>query len=401
MKLYLFNPEHDLALAHGLVRYLPPLVVRQFAYDFSFLPFWYAEEGSGILLFDENQLVFLEKYNELFNRSIQGVLPSQLKHLVGVEVIPWGWDYTIREWLIENGIQEEALPDEEALNTLTQISHRSFSVQLLPKLQLSPYFCGESHLFTSLEELNQFVEQQDFAVLKEPLSGSGRGIMWCEGDLIPSLQTWAKRVIERQDGVIGEPRYEKRVDFALEYHLSSEGGCRFVSYSLFETSIYGSYQGSFLLSDERIEELLAEYVPIAELRSLKERLGHQLEILLDGRYQGYLGVDMMICSFRDEPHYRIHPCVEVNFRMNMGVVASAIRKRFLASQAQGKFETHFYRTEGEALERHWEMERSHPARIENHQLASGYLPLVPVISTSRYRAWVIIESVRSHFRIDP
>ena len=391
MKLYLFNPEHDLALAHGLVRYLPPLVVRKFADDFSLLPFWYAEDKSKILLFNDDQLASLERYNQLFNRSIQGVLPSQIKHINNVEVMPWGWDYTIREWLIENEIPEEFLPNEEYLKKLTQLSHRSFSVELLSKLQISPYFCGESYLFNSLEELNCFVEQQEATVLKEPLSGSGRGIMWCENTLILSLQVWAKRIIERQNGVVGEPRYNKIVDFAMEFYISSTGVCDFISYSLFNTSSFGSYQGSFLLSDEKIEEQLSKYVPLTELNHLKKILKYQFEILVKDSYQGYLGVDMMICSFDDSPYYRIHPCVEVNFRMNMGVVASHIRNDFLPFHAQGKFDTYFYRSDGEALAKHLEMEDKYPLRIENNQLVSGYFPLVPVTSTSRYRAWVIIE----------
>ncbi|NLZ72691.1 MAG: hypothetical protein GX905_02580 [Bacteroidales bacterium] len=391
MKLYLFNPEHDLALAHGLMRYLPPLVIRQFANDFSLLPFWYAEDNSKVLLFDEAQLAFLEKYNQFFNRSIQGVYPSQLKSMVDVDVMPWGWDYTLRDWLIENEIQEELLPDEEYIKRLTQLSHRSFSVQLLAELQLSPYFCGESYLFNSLEELSRFVEQQETAVLKEPLSGSGRGIMWCEKEFIPSLQTWAKRIIERQKGIVGEPGYKKIVDFAMEFYISSSGKCHFVSYSLFDTSAFGSYQGSYLLTDEKIEKRLSKYVPVAELNHLKKRSKHQLEYLVKNNYEGYLGVDMMICSFNNFPYHRIHPCVEVNFRMNMGIVASSIQKHFLSSQSQGKFETYFYRTDGEALAKHLEMEASYPVKMENNRVVRGYLPIVPITSTSRYRAWVIVE----------
>ncbi|MCK9180775.1 MAG: hypothetical protein M0P15_08005, partial [Bacteroides sp.] len=67
MKLYLFNPAHDLALAHGKSHYIPPKIIKKFAYDFALLTFWYAKTKSSLLLFDESQKSFLEKYNYLFN----------------------------------------------------------------------------------------------------------------------------------------------------------------------------------------------------------------------------------------------------------------------------------------------------------------------------------------------
>ena len=44
-------------------------------------------------------------------------------------------------------------------------------------------------------------------------------------------------------------------------------------------------------------------------------------------------------SFSDEaPVYRIHPCVEINLRMNMGVVAWLLTDRYLAADAEGVFD---------------------------------------------------------------
>ena len=392
MELYLFNPEHDLALAHGEPHYLPPQIVRQFAQDYALLPFWYAKNNSSLLLFSEEQQQFLHHYNRLFNRSLTGIFHSQLKELSDLSKSnPWGWNTTLIEQLIKAGITQQLLPSLAYIKDLTQLSHRSFSVNLLPQLQLSTYFCGESKLFQSVEELNGFVQSHSHSVLKEPLSGSGRGIMWCEQTLIPSLQTWAKRVIERQNGVIAEPMYSKVLDFAMEFEMDSNSQCNFVGYSMFYTSSLGSYQGNHLLNDKEIEKRIAHFVPLEELQLLKEKLQSHLKDLVGSTYQGFLGVDMMICSFSDFPLYRIHPCVEVNFRMNMGLVAHSIQANFMDYNAQGKFTTYYYRKEGEALAEHKMMEKKYPSIIKNNKLVSGYLPLVPVTSTSRYRAWVIVE----------
>ena len=86
---------------------------------------------------------------------------------------------------------------------------------------------------------------------------------------------------------------------------------------------------------------------------------------------------MMICHFPDEaPVYRIHPCVEINLRMNMGVVAWLLTDRYLAADAEGVFRIDYYPLAGQAL--------------EENRVCAGYLPLVPVTPQSRYRAFLLL-----------
>lgn len=64
-------------------------------------------------------------------------------------------------------------------------------------------------------------------------------------------------------------------------------------------------------------------------------------------YAGYLGVDMMIC--REGENFLVHPCVEINLRMNMGVVARLFYDRYVAFPACGRYVVEHYMTDGEAL----------------------------------------------------
>lgn len=52
-----------------------------------------------------------------------------------------------------------------------------------------------------------------------------------------------------------------------------------------------------------------------------------MSVSLGTEYAGYLGVDMMICRFALLPEFRIHPCVEINLRMNMGLVSRMLYDR--------------------------------------------------------------------------
>lgn len=49
MKLYCFNPEHDLAIANGNENFQAPESALLLASDLSLLPAWYAEEGSMVM----------------------------------------------------------------------------------------------------------------------------------------------------------------------------------------------------------------------------------------------------------------------------------------------------------------------------------------------------------------
>ena len=52
-EVYLFNPEHDLALAHGAHNYTAPPFARQFRHDLRLLPSWVAPAGSYIAIPDD------------------------------------------------------------------------------------------------------------------------------------------------------------------------------------------------------------------------------------------------------------------------------------------------------------------------------------------------------------
>ena len=56
MKLYLFNPDADLALVNHTEDYIPPTSVRQMAADLALLPIWYADAESIVLIAENEQV---------------------------------------------------------------------------------------------------------------------------------------------------------------------------------------------------------------------------------------------------------------------------------------------------------------------------------------------------------
>lgn len=385
--LYVFNPDNDLALANWDANYMPPESARRMAADLALLPAWYAG-GGGVLAPSAYNLAFLKEAQERFSLPVE--LVTEAEDLSSFDVVtPWGWNLALRKKLLGLGLAEDALPSVERLEELRRASHRRQAVEVLSRLRLGGSFCGESVWMSRLSDCRAFVEDREACVLKAPWSGSGKGLYWCKGVFTPHIEQWCARLIERQGGVAGEPVYTKVEDFAMEFFIDGAGKTVFAGYSLFRTGGSGAYEGNVLLPDEEIERRLAAYVPREELRRLQTVLAEQLAVRFGSVYKGYLGVDMMIC--RVGQGHGLHPCVEINLRMNMGVVSRLLYDRFVASGRSGTFRVAYYPAAGEALREHEAMKSAFPLETENGRVVSGYLPLVPVSKSTRYRAWMLVE----------
>ena len=84
-KLYLFNPENDMALASGSPYYMAPASAKKMANDLAMLPAWYADAGSEILVGDSRQVDWLRDGCRL-SLPVNGVLSVTDEY---EEIIPW------------------------------------------------------------------------------------------------------------------------------------------------------------------------------------------------------------------------------------------------------------------------------------------------------------------------
>ena len=388
--IYLFNPDHDMALANGKTNYMPPESARQMAADLALLPLWYALPRAQVLAAPDCHLAdFLNRLQLRLNISASLVGMREVVQSERPVFCPWGWNPSLRRKLEQQGISRRFLPSDAYMETLRRFSHRRFAVELLPKLRTSRFFCGESAYLQTVDECRAFVESRTQSLLKAPLSGSGKGLCWCNGRFTPSVSGWCRRVIASQGGVAGEPVYEKVLDFALEFH-SGNGEIRFLGYSIFCTTPNGKYAGNELGSNEEMARRLSSLVPLGELLALQSRLENELQCIARF-YNGFLGVDMMVCHFPGHvPEYRIHPCVEVNLRTNMGVVARLLSDNYLVPGAHGIFRISHHPDNRTLLAAHRQLSQQFPLSTRNGKVRSGYLPLVPVTPASQYHAFAVV-----------
>ncbi|MBR5193950.1 MAG: hypothetical protein IKW37_06065 [Bacteroidaceae bacterium] len=381
--LYLFNPENDMALASASPYYMVPSNIKKMSADLSALPAWYAPVGSDVLLADERQKEWMEKESRF---SLQMGWSVGLS-LYYIKVYPWGWNPALIRSLKDADIAQEAMLTDEQMEKVRQLSNRQTAVDLLPRLRMEQTL-GESFAFTSFEKLLAFLEKDEELLLKSPWSGSGKGIQKVKGGLEAPVYGWAKRVISTQGSIVVEPFYQKVVDFAMEFYSDGER-VSFVGYSLFEADCRGIYKENVLASDQAIETRLASYVPLEVLWEIRKRCEEELGLLMSGAYVGYLGVDMMICE--EDGMYKVHPCVEVNLRMNMGVVSHLLYDNYVCQGAEGRYVIEYFPKNGEALRFHEAMKEEYPLEMENGRIKRGYLSLTPVFDDTSYQIFIKIK----------
>lgn len=316
--LYLFNPEHDYALACGLPNYTAPARIEYFKKINSLLPALYAGDGDFILIHPElssEELSSLPYINIADEKNLTLIKPENLEEIsrrIG-KVMPWGWDATVRALLINGGIDEEILPSSNDLGNIRKLSHRRnvipFRKKMAELLQVDA-INPPCEIF-SIEKAREFLKTYPLTFFKSPWSSSGRGIVVTDHITEKGLSEWLHGVIKKQGSVIAEPSWQKKYDFASEWEIK-EGDARFLGLSVFNTSSRGKYHGNVEGSQEELKALIKKNVPEFK-RDIIDAQKTALDLLISPFYSGYLGVDMLA-----DNEGNINPCVEINLRLTMG-----------------------------------------------------------------------------------
>lgn len=284
----LFNPSNDMALAANLRQYTPPRPIRQMEDDLRDLA----------RLWDEG---------------------------------PWGWSLCTKQRYLRMGVPESHLPTDEWLVQHRRLSSREFGVEYYRRLSfdLTPA-AGSAALLPcqarfveglealealrslrSLRSLGSLRTLGTFLIFKAPWSSSGRGNILVQGEMDDATRRRIEKIIQEQGGIVVEPFYaDKALDFAMEFWVDDRE-TRFLGYSVFSADEMGHYGGNYVESQPSLLRRIGLPGPL--LDSLIQYHCRRLSSL---PYRGPVGIDMM--RFHDG---RVHPCVEINFRMTMGLLA--------------------------------------------------------------------------------
>lgn len=327
MKILLFNPEHDMALAAGLSNFTPPRAGRLLRHDLSFLPSIWAKEDDAVLV-DDVDYAWKQYKSTGLSKPCDFIDNNELSRLASrdktVEIEPWGWDLTVRNHLLRCGVSASSLPDNDCLSTIKETSHRGWSAKnLLPSLTKTRGTIGEAKTGHDLEELNRYLSIYHRIVVKSPWSCSGRGVRYAEDNSSKQLEGWFNNIIKHQGCVLIEPYYDKIIDFGMEFECNGKGTIEYRGLSLFKTN-NGAYIGNIIADENNKEEIIAKHVQLSLLHEIRQSIIGILTPLLGNTYRGPFGIDMMVVDYCGR--ILVHPCVELNLRMTMGHVTLGINE---------------------------------------------------------------------------
>lgn len=393
MKIHYFNPGHETAVHNGSPYYTAPANVAAMQQELAYLPAWYGNKEDLVLVAE------LNSYFSFLNNKIcnlpQAITERELTGHQDADVSLWGISpQAIHFFDMLNKEYEAGLNIPEWHNEYKILNSRSNAkeclsviIRQIPQIQGSiiPQF------YTELKEIDNAVRLSPIQLLaKAPYSSSGRGLLWLPtGGLTRTENQILHGILKKQGSVSVERVVDKETDFAMEFLSDGEGNIQFAGYSLFETNSKGAYESNYIASQQNIEKELIQYIPEDLLDKVKQVLASALKERYARLYKGCIGVDMMI--YTDEGEYKLHPCVEINMRFNMGYLTLRLFENYITPTSHGRFYIDFNPEEGNIYRQHRTMQQQYPVEFQNGKVSKGYLSLCPVNEHNKYRAYILIN----------
>lgn len=401
-KLYLFNPDNDLALASGLDYYTPPPLAAQLSRDLQMLPAWWADSKSYILTHDLNtDRVWAQHLNSTFGIDIELIDRNHLQNHV-LSYQPWGWNMSLRNHLLSCCVGNDQLPDKAKIAACRNLSHRRTTILIHSQLAkiIGYSVCNPPVELFTISQVEQFADKHPRCFLKAPWSSSGKGIFRPTGtpDDNRTFHQWAQGILQRQGSIIAEEALNKTQDFAMEFHCN-KGKAEFVGYSIYYNDPHNSFDYGLVATEQTLHNILCNELgdnADSKLTELKLTLEAILSHDIAPHYDGFLGIDMLI--FADETGKKhINPCVEMNLRCTMGVVTCIVGNRFMCPGSVAHYHVEYHKAPFNVAQYMAKKLDENPPVIELiddfPKIKSGTIVMAPVYSDSRYCAYIEAQSI--------
>jgi len=375
-------------------------------FDLSILPFIFCTENDYVLTENPPSEMFLD-----YLKNLGFELPS-FKSLAELEamppgsfdaIVPWGWSpsahFKLKNLKEKCGIEFRNSPLFEWNDEHKLLYERSTSLNLLyqilknnpPHWFIDPNRCGVKA--ESFEKIEVMLKKHSSIVLKAPVSSSGRGIQIIRRQhLNASNKQWISGVFKQQNYLIVEPYLEKLIDLSFQFEVKNNSEVLYHGFSVFETNSNGQYKRTFihpdLISIFQGEAIFEVKEKIEITAGILKKVLYESDFLHN--YRGYLGIDALL--YRDQNKLMIQPCIELNCRMNMGIICQLLEKK-IDQKASGKFEISPKKTDEFQIFNHNILTTSELIHRDG-KIYSGSLPLTEPNPNSKFGAYLSLGSAR-------
>ena len=326
-RLWLFNPENDIALAAGSGQFTPPKAALDIRRAGALLPLFLAQPGDAVYCEGVNSAwfdTFCERFSisaDIWDHNDFNLWPE-----------PWGWSESVRRQFIHLGISPSMLPTKATLEHYRQLSHRRtaakislFLASIFKDNPSAPQIWPAAIEIFDIDQLTDFIGNSDTIVAKLPWSSSGRGVTVFnkENDDLETFLSRTKGSIRRQGSVMTELYMHDCSEFAFLF-ICHDGSAEFFGTSVFSTeSKSGRYIGNMVDTQSSLQHLIDQQIGSDISKLLIDGLKTALNSIISPSYSGPVGVDICFSIVSGLP--MIHIC-ELNLRYTMGFVAAAIAR---------------------------------------------------------------------------
>lgn len=404
--IYYFNPTCELAVANGSFSYQPPLLLQKMESDLAILPFVFCTPGDFVLTEHKPSAEFRQKM------ELAGFNLPRFYSLAELETFPegsfdaihpWGWSPAAHYRL--NKLKEncsEKFRETQVFNwdnKHRQLYERSASLDFLNQLlnnNPSDFFISKDLIGCKVscsEEIDSLLKRHSSLVLKAPMSSSGRGIQIIrKPQLDAPKKQWISGILKQQNYLIAEPFLEKKADLSFQFRIISENKIEYLGFSMFETNSNGQYKGTFIHPDLKTIMPEGNTAELAEMINVTANIlwnALKMSVYASGHI-GFLGVDALL--FKQEGKLKVQPCIEINSRMNMGILTLLLERK-IHPAATGRFEL-FY---GKDLDfKTFAMKNIdlHQPQFLDGKLCSGFLPMVEPNEKNKFGAYISLSQAR-------
>ncbi|MDR2910768.1 MAG: hypothetical protein LBV47_05325 [Bacteroidales bacterium] len=403
--VFIFNPTCEYAVGSGNAWWQPNRLLQKMETDLAALPMFFAQPADIVLTDTTNTPEFISSFSRFeyrlpqFFNTRDFINETKLKPIALNRLMPWGWSPAAHRLLLplKNFCSDEfkASPVLKWHHESKELYSRRFAIEILKQLLSNrhcEFFIPEHfipEICTVESEIEKLIIKWGRVMVKAPWSCSGRGLQpVTKTPVHPKVWEKIRGIINNQGFVTVEPYLDKAADLAFQFEIK-KGKISFIGVSNFFTDYRGQYQGNFI---HGIPPNKYDNETIIFLKLLSEILVEPItETLENSRmpffYEGNFGVDTLI--FRDEEHrLKVNPCLEINLRQNMGLLALRLGK--LVSPNKPAVYRIFYRQGKSFLEFKNEMTKKHPPKFVSGKLDSGFFALTQVQENTQFGAYLLI-----------